>query len=347
MWTKSACVVLAWSILLIPAAAVSMKGSVRPAQANIRIAGSTEFALTSTLSVGTPFVTAKSPAARYVVQPGDTLSGIAARFAVRGGWRALYAANQSLIGPNPNVIHSGTVLTVPSLAAPVPAPAPAASNPGHHLQQPPPSEPAGSRHRPLPVRTRTPATTSMPAWLKTILLAVGLVIGAAFLVELALVTGRRRRQAVSRAAQLHTASPGQGPGSGRLAEDAKGRARIILADYDRLVVTRCKVDDTVYVLRPPGTDPKAILRVARLVLPEGSYRELAEQLGLPTSWPIILADYHRLVVTRCKVDDTVYVLRPPGADPKAVLRAARLVLSQDPYEELAGHLGVPANWPLE
>jgi LysM domain len=347
MWTKSACVVLAWSILLIPAAAVSMKGSVRPAQANIRIAGSTEFALTSTLSVGTPFVTAKSPTASYVGQPGDTLSGIAARFAVHGGWSALYAANRSLIGPDPNVIHSGTVLTVPSLAAPVPARAPAASNPGHHLHQLPPSEPAGSRHRPLPVRTRTPATTSMPTWLKTIMLAVGLVIGAAFLVELALVIGRRRRQAVPRAAQLHTASPGQGPGSGRLAEDAKDRARIILADYDRLVVTRCKVDDTVYVLRPPGADPKAILRVARLVLPEGSYRELAEQLGLPASWPIILADYHRLVVTCSKVDDTVYVLRPPGADPKAVLRAARLVLSQDPYEELAGHLGVPANWPLE
>jgi hypothetical protein len=187
----------------------------------------------------------------------------------------------------------------------------------------------------------------MPTWLETILLAVGLVIGAAFLVELALVIGRRRRQAITRAAQLHTACSGQGPGSGRLAEDAKGRARIILADYDRLVVTRCKVDDTVYVLRPPGADPKAILRVARLVLPEGSYRELAEQLGLPASWPIILADYHRLVVTCSKVDDTVYVLRPPGADPKAVLRAARLVLSQDPYEELAGHLGVPANWPLE
>ena len=57
MWTKPACVVLAWSILLI-LAAVGMKGSVRPVQANIRIAGSTEFALTRALSIGTPFVTA-------------------------------------------------------------------------------------------------------------------------------------------------------------------------------------------------------------------------------------------------------------------------------------------------
>ncbi len=42
-----------------------------------------------------------------------------------------------------------------------------------------------------------------------------------------------------------------------------------------------KRDDSVYVLRPPGEDPKAILRVARLVLPEGSYGELAKQLGVP------------------------------------------------------------------
>ena len=36
-------------------------------------------------------------------------------------------------------------------------------------------------------------------------------------------------------------------------------------------MTRSKPDDTVYVLRPPGEDPRAILRVARLVLPEGPY----------------------------------------------------------------------------
>jgi hypothetical protein len=40
----------------------------------------------------------------------------------------------------------------------------------------------------------------------------------------------------------------------------------------------------VYVLRPPGEDPKAILRAARLVLPEGSYEELADQLGVPAGW---------------------------------------------------------------
>jgi hypothetical protein len=84
------------------------------------------------------------------------------------------------------------------------------------------------------------------------------------------------------------------------------------------------------------------LRAARLVLPEGLYRELAEQLGMPVSWPIVVADYDRVVVTRNLRDGTVYVLRPPGADPRAILRAARLVLPEDPYEELADQLGVPA-----
>ena len=62
---------------------------------------------------------------------------------------------------------------------------------------------------------------------------------------------------------------------------------------------------------------------------------------------IVLADYERLVVTHSRQDGTVYVLRPPGADPHAILLAARLVLAQDRYEELAGHLGVPAHWPRE
>ena len=30
-----------------------------------------------------------------------------------------------------------------------------------------------------------------------------------------------------------------------------------------------------------------------------------------------------------------------------MLRAARLVLPEDTYEDLAGHLGVPSGWPLE
>ena len=62
-------------------------------------------------------------------------------------------------------------------------------------------------------------------------------------------------------------------------------SRIVLADYGRLVVTHNKADGAVYVLRPPDEDPGAILRVARLVLKEDLYQELAARLGVPANWP--------------------------------------------------------------
>src|SRR5215831_15873947 len=123
-WTKSARVVLAWSILTIILVTVGMKGSAHQAQANTRTAGSTtEVILTSTSSAAAAPVTATRHTTRYVVRSGDTLSGIAARFGVRGGWPALYAANRRAIGPDPNIIHAGSVLTLPS-------PAPAHPTPG-------------------------------------------------------------------------------------------------------------------------------------------------------------------------------------------------------------------------
>src|SRR5256886_11402666 len=118
-WIKSACVVLAWSILPIILVAAGMTGSVHPAQANTRTASSTEVTLTSTLSIAAAPVTAATHTTRYVVHNGDTLSAIAARFAVRGGWPALYAANRKAIGPDPNPIHSATVLVLPGRRVPV------------------------------------------------------------------------------------------------------------------------------------------------------------------------------------------------------------------------------------
>ena len=113
VWTKSACVVLAWSALLIVMVAVGMSRS-HPAQAETRIARSTTgIILADTVSVAAKSVRAVSPAARYAVQPGDTLSGIAARLAVRGGWPALYAANRRVIGADPGLIRPGTVLSIP------------------------------------------------------------------------------------------------------------------------------------------------------------------------------------------------------------------------------------------
>jgi len=48
----------------------------------------------------------------YTVRPGDTLSGIAARFGI-ADWRTLYEANKGVVGPDPNLILPGQVLTIP------------------------------------------------------------------------------------------------------------------------------------------------------------------------------------------------------------------------------------------
>ena len=351
-WTKSACVVLAWSILPIILMVVGAKESAHLTQANTRTASSTEILFTSTLSVAAAPVTATSHTTRYVVQDGDTLSGIATRFAVRGGWPTLYAANRRVIGPDPNDIHTGTVLAVPGQMAPTrytvaagdslsgiaaglavrggwptlyaanrrvigpdpsdihtgtvlavprpsapspptpapspptPAPSPPARGQAHRRQHPPtpqPSSGASARPHPLPAARRAPTATGMPQWLKIVLLAVGLLILAAFLAEPVAAGRRRRQRAPVQGFQLCEVGPGPGPDSPLPAAE---RAHIILADYDRLVVTRNQRDGTVYVLRPPGEDPRAILRVARLVVPESGYSELAEKLGIPASWPM-------------------------------------------------------------
>ena len=119
VWTKSACVVLAWGMLLTLLVA-GMEGSVPRTQANMRIASSTTaVTLTSTVDAAAASTTTAQPAPRYVVRPGDSLSSIAAARAVRGGWRALYAANRRVIGPDPDVIHPGTVLVLPGQVTPV------------------------------------------------------------------------------------------------------------------------------------------------------------------------------------------------------------------------------------
>ncbi|MCS0638318.1 LysM peptidoglycan-binding domain-containing protein [Streptomyces sp. LP05-1] len=49
----------------------------------------------------------------HTVQPGDTLSAVARRFSVKGGWEALYAANKAVVGPDPGKIKPGMLLTLP------------------------------------------------------------------------------------------------------------------------------------------------------------------------------------------------------------------------------------------
>lgn len=58
----------------------------------------------------------------YTVQPGDSLSVIADSYGIT--WQDLYAANAALIGPNPDYIEVGWVLTVPGATAPAPEPTP-------------------------------------------------------------------------------------------------------------------------------------------------------------------------------------------------------------------------------
>ena len=130
----------------------------------------------------------------------------------------------------------------------------------------------------------------MPSWLKTMLIALGLLILVALLTEPVLAALRRqqrqRQKAALQPARLTTTATTGLAGPLRPVPAGPDRSSIVLADHDRLVVTCNKTDETVYVLRPPGEDPRAILRVARLVLPEGPYWELARKLGIPAVEPV-------------------------------------------------------------
>jgi hypothetical protein len=139
----------------------------------------------------------------------------------------------------------------------------------------------------------------MLPWLEIILLAFGLIL--LIIVTAEPFLGRRRRGPAVPAAGPYQVrqSPGQ-PGQPHQANSVPeapvmppsaqpGRinpSRILIADHERLIITRDKRDDTICVLRPPGEDPADILRVARLVLPEGPYGTLAERLGVSPNWPM-------------------------------------------------------------
>jgi len=278
--------------------------------------------------------------ASYTVAAEDTLSAIAARFGVPGGWPALYTANRSAVGSDPDDLHAGTRLTISSPAtapssgsAPTgsaPGTAPSGTAPGTAPSRPqPPAQPTSPPvAHPSPGHPQPQASDGVPSWLKTMLLAVGLLAVIVFAAEpLLLARRRRRRRGVAPAPSTHQASQAHvapaapiGPGApmrpavpagpAPVASQAhqtsphedptpeipvmpvpapEGRmqpARIVMADHDRLVITRSKQDDTICVLRRPGEDPADILRVARLVLPEGHYGKLAEQLGLSANWPM-------------------------------------------------------------
>ncbi|SDJ95291.1 transglycosylase family protein [Streptomyces indicus] len=49
----------------------------------------------------------------HTVKPGETLSSIARRYGVKGGWQALYQANRQMIGRYPDRLNAGTLLQIP------------------------------------------------------------------------------------------------------------------------------------------------------------------------------------------------------------------------------------------
>ncbi|MEU2658823.1 LysM peptidoglycan-binding domain-containing protein [Streptomyces sp. NPDC007325] len=65
-------------------------------------------------SVAAPVVRAAAPAATraYTVVKGDSLSLIAHRKGIQGGWKSLYQANRTAVGDNPSLIHPGLELTI-------------------------------------------------------------------------------------------------------------------------------------------------------------------------------------------------------------------------------------------
>ena len=259
-----------------------------------------------------------SALAHYTVAPGDTLSAIAAVLGIPGGWQALYAANRSAVGPNPNAIRPGIILATPRQAAHGQAPRAPAQAPAQprHQASPAPAKPkqappvqARPSHLTAPV-TRT-AARGMPRWLEDVLLAAGVLAATAFAAEPAAAIARRRKgtgpagstgpaAAAQPAQRARPARPSRPAMLGRAAKPARHRAsagarylarqaaekaKIILADHERLIVTYSVRDHTVYVLTPPGEDPMAVLAAARLVLPEETYKDLAGRLGVPSAWP--------------------------------------------------------------
>ena len=296
--------------------------------------------------------------ARYVVAAGDSLAGIAARLGVAGGWRALYAANRHRIGGDPNVISAGLVLAIPRPATAV---SPGRTRPPHRPapRAVPPVRPGPAQH-PVPAvsprGSRPRGTAGMPGWLKTTLLAAGLLILVAFVTE-PLLLARRRRQhqvpAAAAAAQPGTSGSPGGPSGASRQPGASGPASQPGTQPGRSQPSSPQPGPVQPGPRQPGPAQRGPqlgspapmpvpVPVGTVPMPAGGPRRAAVRTG-----PIVLADHDRLVVTRCQSDDTVYVLRPPGADPQAILRVASLVLPERRYGELAEQLGVPASWPME
>jgi len=335
MWTKSACVVFALSAMLI-LPAVGMTGAGHQSQANARIAGGTRATLTTAVRPAAAIVTANSPAT-YVVQPGDTLSAIAARFTIRGGWPALYGANQALLGPDPNVIQPGTVLVLPDQVLPV-------------------------RYTVMPGDTLSgiAAALAVSGGWRALYAANHQVIGTnpGVIEPGTVLTVPRQVASVTGQGKPRIRKPRSVPSPGvpvpRSPIPTHTQQAHVPVTTKRAVATGMPRWLVIMLLSVAVVIGAAFLAEPFVVLARRRWKtarqpEMTAESALHGPSPfraienprIVIADYERLVVTQCKDDDTVYVLRPPGEDPMAVLRVARLVLRELAYQQLADHLHVP------
>jgi LysM repeat protein len=349
-WTKSACVMLAWSILPIILIAIGSTGSVHPAHASARTASSTEVTLISLQSApAAPVTTARPPVTKYVVQSGDTLSSIAARFAVHGGWPALYAANRRAVGPDPDTIRPGTVLRLPSRALPARytvapgdtlsgiaarlalpggwlalyeanwqavGPDPNTIRPGTVLTIPSPAASTSPSSRPGPATRPRPASRPHPA-----------------------TKPRPASPPPAPAGSAHHAAPRT-----LRAADLSGMPawlKALLLAVALLIGLTFLAEALMTLRRQHAGGDAAAGSPVSAGRPPGAVPPSPERPA------IVLADHDRLVVTCDKQAARVFVLRPPGEDPRVILRVARLVLPEGPYGELAKQLGVPAVGSVE
>jgi len=72
------------------------------------------------LSVTVTSASAQTTYVTYVIQGGDTLGTIAAKYCTT--WQAIYEINRETIGNNPNIVEPGMVLTIPANCSPNPTP---------------------------------------------------------------------------------------------------------------------------------------------------------------------------------------------------------------------------------
>ncbi len=142
-----------------------------------------------------------APDGSYAVRAGDTLSTIADELAVRGGRAALYEANRTRIGTDPDHLVVGTRLTVPGARAPltssVPAPSkPSSSQPPAAAPAPPPSNQAAAPPADLANDTRVAAAAARSEQQNGLAGRALVGVGAVALLTVVIAFFRRRRPAL-------------------------------------------------------------------------------------------------------------------------------------------------------